>query len=333
MRIGENPIRNKKVNFRFKHQIIVPIYIPNLNGYYKDSFKVLKFSIDSLIKTKSKESFITLVNNGSCIEVTNYLNELFDNFKVDEVVNTFNIGKVNAILKGISAGNYDLITISDADILFMPNWLEETLKVFNNFEKTGVVGLIPQFKMYEHCSGHTIFDNLLSAKLKFRKVKDKNGLIQFYKSIGWESNYNKDYLKYALSLKDNNIEALVGSGHAIATYRKELLTDLPLYSEYLLGGGSVNNFFDYPSEKKGLWRLTTARPYALHMGNTFDEEYNIKFNSQLDNTKIDLIRLSLNTSEFFYFIKKLFKKIIKNKKIRVLFYRCKGLDHDVSKSY
>ena len=50
MRIGDNPQRNKKINLGdYFHQVIVPVYIPNLEDYYKESFEVFKLCIQSLI--------------------------------------------------------------------------------------------------------------------------------------------------------------------------------------------------------------------------------------------------------------------------------------------
>ena len=70
MRLGFNPEKDKvkKVD-DFFHQVIIPVYIPNHEGYFKDSFKILKYSLESLIKTSHSKSYtnieILVIDDGS----------------------------------------------------------------------------------------------------------------------------------------------------------------------------------------------------------------------------------------------------------------------------
>lgn len=49
MRVGLNPNKDKIIeNTDFFHQVIVPVYIPHQNDYFKDSFQILKFCLESL---------------------------------------------------------------------------------------------------------------------------------------------------------------------------------------------------------------------------------------------------------------------------------------------
>ena len=44
MRIGFNPNKDKKlIKSDDFHQVIIPVYIPNNKGYFKDSFIILKY--------------------------------------------------------------------------------------------------------------------------------------------------------------------------------------------------------------------------------------------------------------------------------------------------
>ena len=46
MRIGFNPNSNKIININeASHRVIIPIYIPNNEGYFKDSFNVFKLRL------------------------------------------------------------------------------------------------------------------------------------------------------------------------------------------------------------------------------------------------------------------------------------------------
>ena len=119
MRIGFNPYKDQ-VLFKsdYLHQIIIPVFIPNQEGYFKDSFAILKLCLDSLLATVHGKTFITVVNNGSDIIVVNYLDSLLKEKKIQELIHTQNIGKLNAILKGMAGNNIELITIADSDVMF-----------------------------------------------------------------------------------------------------------------------------------------------------------------------------------------------------------------------
>lgn len=272
MRVGFNPNKDKpQSESEYLYQVIIPVYIPNQEGYFKDSFKIFQLCLESVFSTIHDKTFITIVNNGSGNFVKEYLNELFKEGKIQELIHTQNIGKLNAILKGLVGNNIELVTISDADVLFQPNWQEETTKVFKNLPKVGVVGIVPQFKMYEANCGNMIFDNFFNKNLKFIPVKNPKALVRFYDSIGWDRNYNQDYLKYNLGLEINeNLNVLVGSGHFVATYKKDVFQNISTYLGYKLGGNS-EGYLDIAPLKKGYWRVTTYDNYAYHMGNTYED--------------------------------------------------------------
>ena len=341
MRIGNNPNRDTKIDQSSStHRIIIPVYIPNLSDYYKESFQVFKICIASLLTTKSITSSVTIVNNGCCTEVFDYINDLFQNNKINEIIHTENVGKVNSILKAIRTSSEPYITITDADILFKEHWLDKTIDVFNQYPKAGVVGIIPQFKMYEYLGYNVIADNLFNSKLKFTKVKDPEGLKHFYKSIGWKDDYNKNYLRYNLSITDNNITAIIGSGHCVATYKRILFDNNIEFSKFALGGRSENMYLDEPCVKKDFWRLTTEENLAFHMGNStglVEEEYvkALKINSSNSIFKI----LEFNEHQFSldkmkYFVKtKLMRRVLKTNLMKGFFFTIKGLPKEILNQY
>ncbi len=91
--------------------------------------------------------------------------------------------------------------------------------------------------MFEAHCGNVIYDNIFSKNLKFLPVKNPKALQLFYDSIGWERNYNQDYLKYNLGLKcKQDLSVLIGSGHFVATYKKDMFSEITSYLGYKLGG-------------------------------------------------------------------------------------------------
>jgi hypothetical protein len=335
MRIGFNPYKDQlQEKSDYLHQIIIPVYIPNQEGYFKDSFKILQLCLESVFSTIHDRTFITIVNNGSGGFVKDYLNELLKTDRIQELIHADNIGKVNAILKGLAGNEIELVTISDADVLFLPNWQKETVKVFSQLPKAGVVGIVPQFKTYEVNCGPVIFDNFFNKKLKFIPVKNTNALIHFYDSIGWDRNYNKDYLRYNLGLEVNaDLKVLVGSGHFVATYKKEMFQEIKTFIEYKLGGSS-EGYLDKAPLKKGYWRLTTYDNYACHMGNTFEDWMVIQ--SQQESKGYPRSNFSKNktVNGISYFVKnRLFTKLISIKWTVKLFLKWKKLPKEMIKKY
>ena len=338
MRQGHNPHKDLTIEEAFyNHQVVLPVYIPNQEGYFKDSFRILQLCVESILKTVHLKTFITIVNNGSCTEVRDYLDELFANKKIHEVIHTDNIGKLNAILKGLSGNNIELVTIADSDVMFLENWQSETVNVFNSFPKAGVVGIVPQFRTFGSFCGNIIVENLFSKKLKFSAVRDVEALKKFYLSIGWQEDYNKDYLKVTLTIENNSQTAVVGSGHFVATYKKEIFKEIITYLGYKMGGIS-EMYLDEACLKFGLWRLTTEDNYAYHMGNVYEKWMDDTLDS-FENKDVTIPNLTnkiivKRESKIGYYLKNiLFTRFFKKRKYKRVFYRFKGMPKEMIKTY
>jgi len=336
MRIGLNPHKDKPIDTtEYVHQVIIPVYVPNQEGYFKDSFKIFQVCLESLFSTIHHKTFITIVNNGSGAFIKGYLDDLFLKGKIQEVIHTENIGKLNAILKGLAGNDIELATISDSDVLFLPNWQSETARIFKEIPKAGVVGIVPQFKMYEANCGNVIFDNLFNRKLKFIHVKNSEALIHFYDSIGWDRNYNQDYLAYNLGLEINpNLKVLIGSGHFVATYKKDIFEEITTFIPFKLGGIS-EAYLDVAPLKKDYWRLTTYDNFAYHMGNTFEDWMEtVPFQDQAVECLYSNFRKNRKPNALIYFIKnRLFVKFISIKVLVKLFLKWKKLPKEMIKKY
>lgn len=337
MRIGNNPNKNEPISkSSYLHQIIIPVYIPNQEGFFRDSFAILQLCLESLFATTHNKTFITIVSNGSNIVVSNYLDILLKENKIQELIHTENIGKVNAIIKGLAGNNIEFVTISDSDVQFLPNWQNETLKVFGTVPKAGVVGIVPQFKTYESDCGNVLFDTLFSSKLQFMPVQNKEALVHFYDSIGWDRNYNHDYLEYALGLKINaELNVLIGSGHFVATYKKDIFENITTYIGYKMGGDS-ERYMDRLTLKKDYWRLTTQNNYAYHMGNVLEDW--MKDASKAEKVEYPIKNVSCfkrkEINKFCFFFKnRLFVKFLSSRILVKLFLRWKKLPKAMIENY
>lgn len=271
MRIGYNPYKDQSIDKTgFIHQVIIPVFIPNQEGYFKESLPILKLCLQSLFATMHGKTFVTVVNNGSCAAVTAFLQELFDRQEIHEIVHTANIGKLNAIVKGLAGTRFELVTLSDADVLFLDGWQSETIRIFKDIPKAGVVGIVPQFNLHKVNCANVLLDNLFGGRMKFLPVKNAGALDRFYESIGWDRNFNHDYLKYSLGLQWNDdLCVLIGSGHFVATYKRNIFDDIPSFNPYRMGGYS-EDCLDSAPLRKDYWRLTTYDNFAYHIGNAIE---------------------------------------------------------------
>ena len=326
MRIGANPNKNVVHNrSEFFHQIIIPVFIPNEEDYFKDSFIILKYHIESLIKTVNSKTYITVVNNGSCNNVKMYIDELFYNKLIQEVIHVENIGKVNAVLKGIVGHSFPIVTITDCDVMFLTDWQKSVYNIFDAFPKVGVVGLTPMLKMSYYLTSNVIFDNLFSKKMKFSKILNPDAMQNFYRSIGRENDFLEDKNKKYLTIKKNNTIACVGSGHYVATYKGDIFNTVTKFSNFKLGG-DIEFQIDKLLLDKDYWRLTTFDNYAYHLGNTFESWMKPKLET-LEKSKIEklnLFKVGKKIYPFNFFLKiYIFQKIINKNIFRIWFEKHK----------
>jgi hypothetical protein len=189
--------------------------------------------------------------------------------------------------------------------------------------------------MYETNCGNVIFDNLFNKNLKFIPVKNPDALKRFYDSIGWARSYNQDYLAYNLGLEiDLNLKVLIGSGHFVATYKKDIFNEITTFIGYKLGGIS-EAYLDVAPLKKGYWRLTTYNNFAYHLGNTLEDWMEINPKQMITNECLySDFEKSKKTNALIYFIKnRVFVKFISIKWMVKLFLKWKNLPNGMIKNY
>lgn len=337
MRIGFNPHKDKiQTTSDYFHQVIIPVYIPNLEDYFKDSFEILKLCLESLFKTIHNRTYVTIVNNGSCDLIVNYLNELHKENKIQEIIHVTNIGYINAMLKGISGQNFPLITTVDADVLFLKGWQKATYAIFENFDKVGAVCPTPSSRSFKTHTANIYYDNLLNSGIQFTDVVNPEALKAFGHSVGNDNFYNSIQLKKYLTISCKNTQAVIGAGHFIVTYRGSIFSNLEKrYTDYILGGNS-DDLFDLPVVKKGFWRLSTTDNFTYHMGNIvedwmFDEVSKLEQNKEESSFQLKAVK---SGSKWSYYIKsRLFAKFIFNKKIMKYFLISKGLSKQEADIY
>lgn len=279
MRIGNNPNNHKTIDLNAaSHRVIIPIYIPNAEGYFKDSFAVLRVCIKSLLATINKDTVVSLISNGSSEEVNTYIQELWSQGKIDRAIfNKENVGKMNAIITETRASFEEFITYSDADVFFDKGWLKQTFNIFQNIPKAGFVSMNPTPRHYSHADS-TLFENLFT--LLFKKTKTSlvctfDDLSHFHKSVGQNNEFTEKMFAGSVFCVGKDLNYIIGAGHFCCTIRKTpTLRFVPQEKSNIgVSGGSESIYLDIPFDKTGLWRLSSPKAYVWHMGNSLEKEW------------------------------------------------------------
>ncbi|MFT5971160.1 MAG: hypothetical protein ACI8ZO_001679 [Flavobacteriales bacterium] len=290
MRVGSNPI--KKVNTlspKYRHRVFIPVCIPVLDGYFKDGLSILKLCLESLIITSHHQTAITVIDNNSCVEVSGYLRELLDKGKIQQLVlNNYNAGKMDGVLNLMRGSYEDLLTISDADVLFTDQWQILTEKSFGEYPELGMVCPTPVLDQNFYFTSSNFWQGLFSNKMKPEQTPDLKGLEMFAHSIGKRGNDLKDTMdRNALKLiyqKKGKSKLINGGGHFVATIRREIVESIPRrYSSKAIAGNSVLEFFDEPIDKSGFMRCSLYHSHAFHMGNVLEPWMYEKFHKLISN--------------------------------------------------
>lgn len=281
MRIGINPEKQKSVKLLYKyHRVIIPVFIPETdNKYYQEAASVFKNCLESLIKTVDlNNTAISILNNNSNPEIENLIEYYYDEKIIDKYVKfSENKGKVYAILQEARASYENFITIADADVFFYNDWQLETHKVFKKFKNVGVVGLTPDPNLAFYCNNSLFCSQIFHVKKG--KVVDDFDLELFEKSIGnnhFFKTEKKDWKKNQYYLEKGNMQVVVGANHFASTYRREIFSKLPFDKPIHVFPGGELKYLDIPIDKLGYHRVSLLKAYAYHMGNTIDQNVNLK---------------------------------------------------------
>lgn len=266
--------QSKKIDLQCQHRLIIVVFIPSLEGYYKDVLEVFKLCLDSAITTTNSNCAITVVNNASCNEVSQYLANKLKEEVIDTVIHHHkNIGKIDALIGAARASREPIITISDVDILFKQGWQNETETIFANIKNVASVSPIPcrNFKNYETSS--TLGEILLKkVKFKYQSIPENfDAHNKFLESFHWQLETDKHTTWPVIEF--NGVKAVVGSGHQILSMRRELFfSTVPKEpSLILVGNNSEFLYCDQPINQSGGMRLATYNNFAFHMGNTVEQ--------------------------------------------------------------
>ena len=339
MRIGENPAKSHTyLDANVAHRVVVPVHIPNLDGYHAQSLQILELCLQSIVATIDADSRVTIVSDASSDEVEEFLRGFSKSHpSIDQLfISRKGIGKMNALFSTIRSSIEPFITVTDCDVLFKAGWQEETRRIFQAFPEAGMVSPVPTTSSNSYASGlcsSTLFFGLTRACLQFSDVQDVEGLIRFNESIN-RPGLRESQLSKHMTLRRDEVSAVVGAGHFVATFKSAVFLKSPVEpSLHKILGSTEERYLDSPVNNSGYLRLSTRRNFAFHMGNHLEDwmleeaAENAKRTKSTDmsSKEVDSVGRPLSAGEVFAG-KLLNKLVLKKKTLRHYFQLMFGLN-------
>jgi len=272
-RVGINPARNRVTAYRpSRVTVAMLVYVPYLEGYFRDRLEVLKLSLGSLIKHTDVPYDLMVMDNGSCAEAKAYLQSLQDVGALRYLITAHeNIGKIGALKVLFRAAPGEVIAYSDDDIFFYPGWLQAHLRLLDGYPNVGMVS---------GCAVRTLFDHGTRANLAFADANREVSLTRGQRipelwEVEWAESYGRDPAAHREALRSmqdmtfsyRGLEAFAIANHnQFVTPKEVILQFLPeTWSGRLMG--EMNELDDAVAEG-GYLRLSTIERTTKHIGNT-----------------------------------------------------------------
>lgn len=275
-RIGMNPSRNRDTGFApARVTAAVLTHVPHGEGYFEHRFEVLRLCIESLITTAGDAVDIMVFDNASSPQVVEYLYSLKTANKIQYLtLSSRNIGKMDALQMIFRSAPGEMIAYTDDDVLFLPGWLEEHLKILETFPKTGMVtGFYIRSQMAFSIKSTLEFADRFDVNTERGQLIEQKWEQHYLDNMGrtWERYREETRNLEDVRLTYEGIQALSSAGHhQFVAYKQVLLKALPEgWSGRLMG---KMREFDEAVDKLGYLRLNTPVPVTRLLGNVLSEE-------------------------------------------------------------
>ena len=283
-RIGTNPSRGKKLDFSPPRvTVAVLVYEPHGAGYFQHRRAVTLLTLQSIIANTQRPYELLVFDNGSCPEMVSALQDMQAAGQIDTLIlSRQNIGKLNALWRIAQVAQGELIAYSDDDVYHMDGWLEEHLKLLDNFPNVGAVTGF-YIKQRVGMSSEKTLEWVKGYEQANPSLVERGNLIP----PKWEEEYKVNsgredarYQNEIAGLEDilvtyEGVKAFVSAHHFEVLLPKKVMTEI--LSEMLVNGWSDQLMgrmveFDDRMDAKGYLRLTTYPQTMRLLGNVIDAE-------------------------------------------------------------
>jgi len=276
VRIGQNPSKIKGIAAYKPTRVGIAslTYIPALEGYFRESLEVIRVHLLSLHASLNQECDLLVFDNGSCPEVISFLEEQWESGMIDWLaLSHHNLGKNGALNWIFSAMPNEYIAYSDSDVFYRPGWLEESLHIYEAFDRAGMVSAQPVF--FDFLRGHGTTAKQINEFGDYLKVISEKPPIdvvsEYCEGINAPEEMRKQFEEQELQVAVNEVNG--SRGITTATDMQFMLSKevarklIPLP---IAGALTAKDAIDIPLgiEKLGYWLLSTEKPLVWHMGNS-----------------------------------------------------------------
>lgn len=271
MRKGQNPAK-------FVNQVVKPEkitvallnYIPFLSGFYKEALDVLKLSLTSMRQDAGLPFDLMVFDNGSCEEVRDFLVAEKEAGKIQYLIlSEKNLGKGGAWNMMLAGAPGEIISYTDSDVLFYPNWLSRSVQLLEGFPKVGMVTARP-FRTNPDLHTSTRQWANDQAAVEEGSFIPWEKFWEFNRSLGQDEEENRKIYADTRDWKitHHGITAIAGASHwQFTAYRSVLANFLPFDMDKPMG--QVKQL-DTRMNEAGYLRLMTSDALAMNLSNTTD---------------------------------------------------------------
>ena len=271
MRVGQNPAKFVKTVAQ-PHKITVAIlnYIPFLSGFYAEMLEVLKLSLTSLWENSDLPYDLLVFDNGSCLEVVNYLVEKREKGLIQYLILADkNLGKGGAWNIMLSGAPGEIIAYADNDCLYYKNWMSRSLQGLETYPGAGMVTARPFRTMRDYYTS-----TLHWAKTDPEVTITRGDMIPFevFREFDLSLAQSEEEIRahYENSedvlLNYKSVSAMAGASHWQFMARKEVLMEfLPFNMTRPMG--QVRQL-DQRMNEAGYLRLMLSDPLVMNISNT-----------------------------------------------------------------
>jgi len=276
MRKGQNPAKQGLKAYQPKPLgVALLAYIPNQEGFFKQSLEVLEYQIASL-HAATTDFDLFVFDNGSCQAVQERLHELHRQGLIHFLfLSQVNIGKVGAIDWLLSAMPNDWICYSDGDMFFRPGWFENSRAIYDAFPSAGLVFAQPT--LYDTLRGAGHARHALEGDPRYDVAEaliPEEAVREYALGFGISEKMAKGLLeKPVLTVKEktSGTRAVVAGAHNQFLLKREVARRIvPLPTQFALSPVE-DRAFNQKVDELGYLQLSTLEPYTFHVGNRLDD--------------------------------------------------------------